>query len=331
MTTATKRSDPARSATASDGEYELSVIVRDVRPLADGVVGLTLAPETGVDLPGWAPGAHIDVLLDADTVRQYSLCGTDGAGVWEIAVLREPQSAGGSIRVHGLRPGDELAVRGPRNHFELEPADEYVFVAGGIGITPILPMLHAAQRAGASWHLYYGGRSRTTMAFRGELQEFGDRVTIHPEDEVGRLDIPAITAAHSAEALLYCCGPAGLLSAITDATADRPEGSVRMERFSPSEPLVRDDDSAFEVECRMSGVAVTVAPDESILDALEREGGVVIGSSCREGTCGTCETTVIEGVPDHRDSILSEAERQAGDVMMPCVSRACGGRLVLDI
>ncbi|BBG02505.1 ferredoxin [Pseudonocardia saturnea] len=316
----------------------IGTVVRDVVPVADGVVAIELVPDGGGPLPAWEPGAHIDLLLGPDLVRQYSLCGDpDDPRSWWIAVLLRPDGGGGSRRVHALRPGDRVPVRGPRNAFRLHPAPHYVFVAGGIGITPIRPMVAAAVRAGAGWTLHYGGRSRTTMAFAGELARYGAQVRLHPEDEHGPLDPDAVVAGAPPGALVYCCGPAGLIDAMTATTAGTAgtagttAGTLHVERFTAAPAADPAADAAFDVECRASGITVRVPPGVSVLDALEEAGGVIVNSSCRDGVCGTCETGVLAGDPDHRDTVLDDAERAAGEVMMVCVSRSIGPRLVLDI
>ena len=315
----------------SDQRSELLITERETS-VADVVV-LTLADPGGAELPAWAPGAHIDLLL-GDTIRQYSLCGAPGdLRTWRIAVLLDPDGRGGSRRVHEtLRAGDLVAVRGPRNHFPLHPAPRYIFIAGGIGITPILPMIAAAAQARADWHLYYGGRSRDSMAFLGELAPHGERVTIWPQDTRGLLPLGDILAEPAQDALVYCCGPEGLLAATEQRCTAWPSGALHVERFAPR-PLPEGaaaQETPFEVVCQRSGVTVTVPPGKSIIDALD-ERGVSVVSSCQEGVCGTCETRVLDGVPDHRDSLLSADEREANEYMMVCVSRAKSSRLVLDL
>jgi ferredoxin-NADP reductase len=301
---------------------------------AEGVVTLSLADPTGAKLPAWTPGAHIDVLLDDTVVRQYSLCGSPGdQHSWRIGVLLDPGGRGGSRRVHeNMNVGDAVAIRGPRNHFPLLAADRYVFIAGGIGITPILPMLEAATDAGADWQLYYGGRSRESMAFVGELAQYGDRVTLWPDDTRGLLPLDEILASPSAGVLIYCCGPEGLLTATERQCAAWPPGALHVERFAakPQPEAAAGGDSAFEVSCQRSGVTVTVPPGKSIIEVLE-ENGVSVLSSCLEGVCGTCETAVLSGTPDHRDSLLTQEEREANEYMMICVGRALSDRLELDL
>ncbi len=299
------------------------------RELAAGVVGLDLVPVRQASLAAWEPGAHIDLHLPGGLVRQYSLCGDPAdRDRWRVAVLREPEGRGGSACVHDkLAVGDELAVTGPRNHFPLVDADEYLFVAGGIGITPILPMLAAAERAGRRWRLVYGGRTGESMAFRDELTRYGDRVLLRPQDEYGLLDLDAALGAAAVAAAVYCCGPEPLLRAVEQRRAAE---LVHVERFAPMEREQAVADREFEVELASSGEVVPVPVGCSVLAALAMAGREVL-SSCREGTCGTCETGVLAGVPDHRDSVLNRAERAAADVMMICVSRAVTPRLVLDL
>ncbi|MFE2302195.1 PDR/VanB family oxidoreductase [Streptomyces sp. NPDC059445] len=316
--------------TSSAGEetYEAELIVGRREFAADGVVALSLRHPLGADLPPWEPGAHIDVLLGPGLERQYSLCGDPAdRGTWRIAVLREPDGRGGSAHVHErLGEGDTVRVRGPRNHFPLVPAPRYRFVAGGVGITPILPMLAAAEAAGAEWTLLYGGRTRGSMAFTGELRRYGDRVTLAPQDETGMLDLPSALAGLRADTLVYCCGPGPLLDAMEERC---PEASLRVERFRPKDQQPGGG-AEFEVVLERSGRTVTVAPGVSVLDTV-RAAGVEVLYSCAEGTCGTCETEVLEGTPDHRDSVLTDEEREAGGTMLICVSRCLGGRLVLDL
>ncbi|MEV0204350.1 PDR/VanB family oxidoreductase [Streptomyces sp. NPDC050788] len=308
--------------------YEAELVVARRDSAADGVLALTLRHPLGEDLPAWEPGAHVDVVLGPELERQYSLCGDPAdRSAWRIAVLREPEGRGGSARVHEqLGEGDKVRVRGPRNHFRLEPATRYRFVAGGIGITPILPMLAAAEAAGAEWTLLYGGRTRNSMAFTRELARYGDRVTLCPQDESGLLDLDAVTADLPEGTLVYCCGPGPLLDAVEVCC---PADRLRVERFTPKEQPVGVN-GEFEVELAQSGRTVTVAPDVSVLDAV-RAAGVEVLYSCTEGTCGTCETDVLDGTPDHRDSVLTDAERESGETMMICVSRCRGKRLVLDL
>lgn len=308
------------------------LVVQEKARVADGVVALTLARPDGGRLPDWAPGAHVDLTLATGVTRQYSLCGDRwDAHTYRIAVLRERDGRGGSAHVHdALAVGDTVGFGGPRNHFPLVPAARYLFVAGGIGITPLVPMVHQAELVGADWALLYGGRSRDTMAFRAALARHGDRVTVHPEDEAGLLPLAAVVDGLADDTVVYCCGPAPLLAAIEAATAHRPRHLLRTERFVAAERGAPVRDEPFVLELARTGATVTVGPELSVLEAARRAGATAL-SSCEQGTCGTCETPVLAGVPDHRDSILADHERAAGDCLFPCVSRACTDRLVLDL
>ncbi len=314
-------------------EMNLRLQVARREMVADGVVTLDLRDPSGADLPAWAPGAHVDVVLSSNLVRQYSLCGDlSDPGVWRVGVLREPESRGGSEFVHEkLHEGDVVDVRGPRNAFRLEPAPRYVFVAGGIGITPILPMVARAAAVGADWQLHYGGRTRDSMAFRTFLTAtYGDRVAVRPQNEAGLLDLDAILGVPEPATLVYCCGPEPLLRAVEARCAAWPAGALHLERFSAQEqsPPVRQE--AFEMQLARSGMVLSVPVDASALNVLE-EAGVRVRSSCREGMCGTCEIPVLAGEVDHRDSLLTPEERAANTTMFPCVSRAACPRLVLDL
>jgi ferredoxin-NADP reductase len=319
--------------TAAPFERQLELLVKQMTWESDGVLSLALVDPEGKPLPGWTPGAHVDLTLRGSLVRQYSLCGDPAdASRYRVAVLREQAALGGSEFVHeGLRPGHRLQVGGPRNNFTFLPARRYVFLAGGIGITPILAMIRAAEGQAADWELYYGGRRRASMAFLDELAEFGDRVHVLPEDEVGRLDLAAILPAPVEGVLVYCCGPEGLLGAVEQHTVDWPAGILQIERFkAKTREAPVDGERSVQLVAQRSGTTIEVRPDCSLLDALEAA-GIGVPNSCRDGICGTCETRVLDGVPDHRDSLLSAAEQAAGKTMMVCVSRAKSDRLVLDL
>ncbi|HEY2220701.1 PDR/VanB family oxidoreductase [Actinomycetospora sp.] len=301
---------------------------------ADGVVSLTLAHPGGARLPDWEPGAHIDVTLASGETRQYSLCGDRwDPHEYRVAVLREPDGRGGSAYVHDeLGLDDRVALGGPRNNFPMVPSARYVFIAGGIGITPILPMIHQAHLLGVDWTLLYGGRRRASMAFLDDLTRYGDRVHVVPQDEDGLLPLAAWLGNPRTDTVVYCCGPAPLLDAVEQTVAGAGWGPhrLRTERFSAAEVGAPVRDAPFTVELTRTGTSVTVTPALSVLEAARQAGATTL-SSCEKGTCGTCETTVLDGVPDHRDSILADHERAAGDCMFPCVSRSCTDRLVLDL
>ena len=314
-------------------EHEADLVVQEAETVADGVVVLTLADPNGAELPPWTPGAHIDFVLTDDLVRQYSLCSSPSKpNVWRVGVLRDPNSRGGSEKVHiALTAGSMVRVRGPRNHFPLVASGRYLFVAGGIGITPMLPMIAEANAAGSDWRLLYGGRERASMAFLDELAQYGGRVTIVPQDEEGMLDLESVLGTPQSDTLVYCCGPEGLLRAVEKFCEKWPSGTLHIERFTakPQEPT-GEVDSSFELVLQRSGLTVQVPPDKSVLTVI-REAGVSVLASCLEGICGTCETEVIDGDVDHRDSVLNEEERASNEYMMVCVSRCRSPRLTLDL
>ncbi|MDI3390289.1 PDR/VanB family oxidoreductase [Streptomyces sp. B-S-A8] len=309
-------------------DRQLQLLVRRMTWEAEGVLSVELVHPDGKPLPAWAPGAHIDVHVGGQ-IRQYSLCGDPAAcGTYRIGVLHEPASRGGSRHVHtALRPGQQVTVSEPRNHFALEEAEGYVFLAGGIGVTPILAMAREAARRGAAWRMVYGGRGRASMAFADELAALGGDLTLVPQDEQGHIDLAAALAELPDGTLVYCCGPEPLLAAVEAAC---PPEVLRVERFAAPVVERSGDDGEFEVECRSSGLTLTVGPDTSILEAAE-QAGLNVSSSCRDGICGSCETRVLDGTPDHRDFLLSEAEHAANSSMMICVSRCASGRLALDL
>lgn len=312
----------------------LQLRVRDVRWEAEGVVSVGLTEPNGRELPPWTPGAHVDVRLTPTIERQYSLC-SDPAdrGEWRVAVLREAVSRGGSDFVHRtLRPGDMLQARTPVNNFELAAdAAGYVFVAGGIGIAPILPMIRAVRHR--KWRLAYLGKAIDAMAFGRDPLLGDDNTELFPADQGKRADLKSWIGTPENGTKVYCCGPPRLLHAAQELAAGWPAGTLRIERFQPKPRPAPDQDqqtAAFTVNCERSGRSLVIGPGRSILECLE-EAGLVVPSSCREGVCGTCETRLIEGVAEHRDSILAPDERETGETMMICVSRAKTPALVLDL
>ena len=315
-------------------EHEANLVVAQKETVAEGVIALTLADANGRELPDWTPGAHIDLILPGpEFTRQYSLCSNpSNPRTWRIGVRREAKSRGGSEFIHDvLKVGDTVQVRGPRNHFSLVDAPHYLFIAGGIGITPIVPMVAAVDAVGADWQLWYGGHTRASMAFLDELAAYGDRIRIYAGDEKGRIPLGSVLAPPRQDTLVYCCGPEDLLVAVEGWCTSWPVGNLHLERFKAktaeaAPPVV----ATFEVALQRSGITITVPPDKSILDMVYAAGLYAL-ASCREGVCGTCEARVLEGVPDHRDSVLTSAEREAGEVMMICISRSRTPRLVLDL
>ncbi len=334
-----ERHDPAIRARASDfpvGAPNVSAVarplrVRERRVEGDRVVVLTLEEPQGRKLPGWSPGAHLDVLTEHG-VRKYSLCGPPGAPHYSIAVLREENGSGGSDWMHdAVAPGDTLHVRGPKTHFRLdENAPAHILIAGGIGITPIIAMADRLRALGRDYVLHYCGRSRDRMAFLDRVvRDHGTRLHLHVGAEGARLDPDAILAAAPAGAQVCACGPQRLLDALADCSNVHPQCTLSMEYFSPADTAFDPaHEHAFTAELADSGLSVTVPADQTLLQAL-RGVGMDIPSDCEEGLCGSCEVAVISGAIDHRDRVLSANERAVGDRMMTCCSRAQQNRIVL--
>ncbi|OAF09376.1 PDR/VanB family oxidoreductase [Bradyrhizobium neotropicale] len=306
--------------------------VEEKELIAEGICRLRLVDPRGVRLPDWAPGAHIDLNLPNGLTRQFSLCGNRwDAMSYEIAVLLEPDSRGGSQYIHQeLCVGDLVQVGGPRNNFRLVPAAHYLFVAGGIGITPLLPMLEQAAMMEIPWTLLYIGRRLSWMAYLDRLRAHADRIAICSRDKQDRPDLAAAVSSLPPGAKVYCCGPTSMIDALEQICTVLPPGSLRRERFSAKVQPAPVRSTAYKVELARSGKVLNLQPGECVLDAI-LEAGTPLLASCREGLCGTCETAVLRGVPDHRDSILSDAERERNNSFYPCVSRSASDRLVIDL
>ncbi|SDU74855.1 PDR/VanB family oxidoreductase [Gordonia westfalica] len=320
--------DVAQSSPAIAQPVRVRVTAR--RPVADRVDEFVLSSASGEPLPAWSAGSHVDLVAPSGVVRQYSLCPA-GAGSYRVVVERRADGRGGSMSVHDdLAVADEAWISVPRNHFALTRALGYVFVAGGIGITPILALIDEARAAGRPWRLLYIGRSRAEMAYADELAAaHPDHVTVHESRVSGRLNLGEALAGLPRGTAVYACGPATMLDAVADACAPQPAVDSFTERFTAA-IADRVPSEEFELSLAMSGVTLTVPEDRTILEALDGA-GVVAPSSCREGMCGTCETGVVSGEVDHRDAVLSPEERSENESMMICVSRCTSGRLVLEL
>lgn len=291
----------------------------------------------GTHLPDWAAGAHIRVKLPAGGDRPYSLVDLPAWRTgrhYVLGALLEEQSAGGSRYIHSLQVGDEVAATGPVNQFELKPGEgPALLLAGGIGITPLFSMAAALAANGRDFRLHYLGRSKGELAFLAELSSIcGDRLTVHYDDAPpGRPDFSELIDALADNGDVYVCGPSPMIEAVKTAwaLAGRPSGRLHYEVFAATPPPSAGD-RAFEVEIKSTAQVVTVAPDQSIIDALEKA-GVDVVYDCRRGDCGVCQTAVLDGVPEHRDVVLSDEEKASNKVMQICVSRAKSPRLVLDL
>lgn len=300
----------------------------------ESIAGFELV-STDEQLPTFQPGAHIDVHLPNGLVRQYSV--TNGPGEtqsYKIGVKREPDSTGGSRCLHDdVREGDVLAISEPRNNFPLRrDAVKTLLIAGGIGVTPILSMARALHHSGLEFELHYFAQDKDHLAFADVLETLGDSLHTHlglgPE-ETGRC-LEGLLSGYQPAMHLYVCGPGPMLEA-TRQTADRmgwPDQAVHFEYFKNTRQI--DDSSSFEVALSRSVMTLQVPAGKTIMEVL-RDNGVSVPSSCEQGACGTCIATVLEGEPDHQDVYLSESEKQRGDRIMTCVSRAKSARLVLDI
>lgn len=318
-----------------DNATALKLKLVEKNSVADGVVELTFGPANGRALSTWTPGSHVEIHLPSGLRRQYSLCGSQTASdKYTVAVLRESEGRGGSLEVHeALDVGDVVSSSEPRNQFPLVDAEEYVLLAGGIGVTPVKAMLEELDFRGAPWRLIYCGRTRSTMAYADELlRKYGrERVTLMPKDETGPLDLSALVGSMSSNSVMYCCGPSRMLTAATEEfeKAGIPD-KLHIEHFDAGGEEVSTDGDSFDVELNSTGETIRVEENQSILDAL-RAVRSDVPSSCEEGYCGTCETTVLAGQPDHRGIIMSPEEHDEEGTMLLCVSRAKCSKLVLDL
>ena len=331
MDSATATSNPSAPA-RQPGAGLIEVRLTAIRYVAHETSLFEFQSLDGRPLPAYEPGAHIDLHLPSGLLRNYSL--TSAApepSTYTVGIKRDPASRGGSRYLHDeLRVGALLKIGGPRNNFRLrDDAAHTVLIAGGIGITPIWCMVQRLNALGRDWRLHYACRSRADMAFRRELEAM-PQATLHFDDESGGfLDIAAIAAAAPEDAHLYCCGPAPMLQAFEAATKDRPREQVHVEYFTAKE-LAPAKTGGFTVELARSGVEYFIPEGETILNVL-LDAGIDIDYSCELGICGACEQRVISGVPEHRDSILSEAEHAENTRVMICCAGCKTDRLVLDL
>lgn len=335
-----------------------TVSITSRRHLTDWVDEFRFESADGSPLPAWTPGSHIDVQIPECTVpgrrcwgdddpadpdkvysliRQYSLC-SDPADLsgYTIAVDRTPidrGGRGGSERIHQtFDPGVQVRIGTPRNHFALQRALNYVFVAGGIGITPIIPLIAQAERSGRPWKLLCLSRSEEEMPYYDDLVDtWGEEhVSLHTSGSHGRIDFGAALADQPRGTAVYVCGPGTMAMSVRLAVDPQPAVDVFTEQFSAPIRPTSEGDTPFEVTVASTGDTLTVPADKSVLDTLEAR-GMLLASSCREGMCGTCEVEVVSGEIEHRDTVLTPEERSENESMMICVSRCGSGRLVIDL
>ncbi|WP_025056637.1 PDR/VanB family oxidoreductase [Sulfitobacter noctilucicola] len=312
----------------------MDLIITGLHNETDRIRVFDLSTADGSPLPDYEAGAHLTFDLGDKGTRSYSLIdwAQDAAGAaYRIAVQREDGGTGGSRAMHALTVGTKIAATPPKNDFGVEDhTGPAVLLGGGIGITPLISMATTLQRTGRPFALHYAGRSRDVMGFLEPLsQDFSDQLTCHPDDETP-LDLTALMATLTLDTHLYICGPKGMIDAARNAAsaASLPDAQVHLELFST--PQAEDGDTAFEVEVASTGEVYVIPPGKSIIDVLE-ENGLDLMYDCQRGDCGICQTDVVSGTPDHRDVVLSDAEKASGDVMQICVSRAKSARLVLDL
>lgn len=315
---------------AAERAQKLAVRLRSLVWESPDVVSLDLVRVDRAPLSQFEPGAHIDLYLPGEVVRQYSLCSNPSDASHYRIAIRDVGGVSSHFAHRKVRPGELLTISTPRNNFPLVDADSYIFVAGGIGITPLLPMIWKASASGRKWTLRYCHRLGQDAPFLSEIVNSFGEIVLHSTESGTRLDVEAEFKAVRENTLVYCCGPESLMTAVEDATRHWPESSVHFEWFAPRSNQLDGDADSFEVVCEASDVTLQVPSEKTILAVLN-EAGINVPCSCQQGICGTCEVRVLAGEVDHRDSILSSAERAANATMMTCVSRARGPRLVLDI
>ncbi|AEF55639.1 PDR/VanB family oxidoreductase [Marinomonas posidonica] len=317
----------------------IPVVVKNIVEEAHNVVRLVLGSRDGSELPAFEAGAHIDLHLPSGLIRQYSLCRLQvEPQYYEVAVLKDPQSRGGSEEVHRLTIGNELAVSAPRNHFSLVDSPRHsVLIAGGIGVTPLLPMAQQLQKQGRSFEFHYCAKTPEKAAFSASLKtaSFADKMAFHfsQQADSGRMDMVSVLSRHASDSELYVCGPADFINDVLSQARMQGWAEERLHRefFAAPDPSEDEsDNAAFQVKIQSTGELIDVSEHQTMYEALDNH-GVFLAVSCESGVCGTCQTGVVSGTPDHRDVFLTEAERQQGKWVMPCCSRSKTKILELDL
>jgi len=322
-----------REMAASDDPPMMPLRVTRNEKIADGIHLLEFRDAGGKPLPEFSAGAHITIRVPNGLLRKYSLCNDPAErNRYQVAVKREVNGRGGSCNlIDNVQAGDELMVAAPVNDFKLPPrAQDFLFVAGGIGITPIMAMIRQVQVERRRFRLFYCTRSPETTAFIDELSapEFAGLITIHHDqgDPNCSLDLKPILAERRNREHLYCCGPRPLMEAVRAMTDHWSSTAVHFEAFSEADTH-KPDDRPFRVRLVRSGKVLDVPVTKTILEVL-RDSGLKVPSSCETGTCGTCRTKMLSGEADHRDLVLAEHERS--DHIMICVSRARSDEITID-
>lgn len=302
------------------------------QPVAEGTMAFHLEKPAGFE---FRPGQALEVILPGgaqgeDGRHAFSIVSAPHEA--ELVFATRMRDSAFKRALAALPLGASLDIDGPFGSLTLHKKAERagVLVAGGIGITPFIPMMREVSAKGRSWTLLYCNRRNEDAPFLAEIKELGGEISLHSSEAGTRLDVAQRLSRVEQDAVIYCCGPERLMVAVEEATTAWPEGSVHFEWFAPRARPADEVSGAFEVVCERSGLTLTVPPEKSVLEALN-DAGIEIPCSCQQGICGTCEVRVISGEVDHRDSILSSAERAANQTMMTCVSRAKSGRLVLDV
>lgn len=318
----------------------LTLRVRTLERLTESVLRLVLESTDGQKLPDTPAGCHVDLHLAPGLARSYSVVGSShGQQRWEFAIARDANSRGGSRAVHeNLRLGQLIQTSTPRNAFALDEGEHpTLLIAGGIGITPLWAMARRLETLGRPYILFYATRSRSLAAYLDDISNLlassqTGRLILHFDDEADGAapDLPSLLTQLPSQAHLYCCGPGRMLEAFESATANWPSSQVHLERFGPVVSVAHASTDEFEVILSQSGLRFTVPADRSILDMV-LDHGVNASYGCMQGSCGMCQTRVIEGQPDHRDHILSEADRAQGNTMLICCSRSHSKRLTLEL
>ncbi len=310
----------------------MKLVLQSVDKETDRISVFRFAATDGSALPGYEPGAHVDFDLGPAGIRSYSLIDwPQSSATLDVAVQREEDGQGGSKAMHELAVGQEVSASNPKNDFPLADNPGFsLLLAGGIGITPLISMATRLQRQGQPFELHYSARTASRMGFAESLKTAFGETAMFYFDDAEPIDLTALLRAQPGGTDVYICGPKGMIDAARSAASDAgiPEGSVHVELFTSPEPQAGD--TSFEVEVHETGQVVTVGPGQTIIEALE-EAGLDVMYDCQRGDCGICQTDVISGDPDHRDVVLSDAEKASGKVMQICVSRAKSARLVLDL